>query len=290
MKLIIFGFGYTSKTLARNLLESDASIVGTTRTMTPDFLQQFPSVKLLDFHADAIKAHLRESTHILISIPPVNAVGDIVLSTYAASLAEYTPNIKWIGYLSSTGVYGDHHGEWVNEESSCTPTRGHAMARYDAEQQWVKFSEANNLPLHIFRLSGIYGHNRNALVRIKQGKQHSIVKEGHFFSRIHVDDIVQVLTASMREPAPLSIYNVADDEPCASHLVDDYATNLLGIKPLVKIPFDQANMSVMEREFYASNRRVSNHKIKHSLHIMLKFPSYREGLSQIWRDDFSYKN
>lgn len=160
----------------------------------------------------------------------------------------------------------------------------------EAENAWLSYAKYNKLPLHIFRLTGIYGPERNPLERIQSGKKYSIYKEGQMFSRVHVDDIVSILLASIKTPNPLSIYNVADDEPAASHEVDAYAASLLKQVALPLISFEEASLSPKEQEFYLSNRRVSNEKIKRELNIVLRYPSFREGQSKIWSDDFEQNN
>lgn len=279
---LFFGFGYTAQTLATHLNQDDFSMVGTTRNMT--LATSHPDIHLIDFHTPDMKQYLSKTTHLLISIPPTQSGEDITLNTYGEQIKSLSSQLKWIGYLSSTGVYGDHHGEWVNEDSTCKPTGQSALARLQAEKSWLEFAKTNQLPLHAFRLAGIYGRRRNALSRIVAGKQYSIYKEGHVFSRIHVDDIATVLLASIHAPNPLSIYNVADDNPSGAHEVDAFAAKLLGIPPLPLLNVIEANLSEMEKEFYANNRRVSNAKIKHELNVTLNYPSYREGLMEIWRE------
>ncbi len=280
---LIFGFGYTAQTLAPKLIEQHFQVIGTSRT--PE-AQQHPhlDITVIDFDYSAIESKISLATHLLICIPPICDLGDTVLIQYAELIKKHAPGLQWIGYLSSTSVYGDHQGDWVNEESECHPHTPTGIARLKAEQAWLSFAKENQLPLHIFRLSGIYGPKRNILCRLLQGKKQSIFKENQVFCRIHVDDIVSTLLASIQLPNPLSIYNVSDDEPTPVHVVDQYAANLLHQEPLPLIPYSEAPLSPMEHEFYANNRRVSNVKIKKELHVALKFPTYKEGLNQIWRD------
>ncbi|QDP72093.1 SDR family oxidoreductase [Legionella israelensis] len=281
----IFGFGYTARALAQKLVLQDIKVVGTTRQHSKKITHP-TAITLIDFEAQDIEFYLSQCTHVLISIPPIQNVGDPVLSNYADLIKQYASNIRWLGYLSSTGVYGDHLGNWVDEKSICKPHTLPGVLRLEAEQEWLSHAKENQLPLHIFRLAAIYGPGRNALERIHLGKQYSIFKEGQVFSRIHVDDIVSVLLASINSIHPLSIYNVADDEPEASHIVDAYAASLLQRSPLSLVRFEKATMSPMERQFYSCNRRVSNLKIKNELHVVLQYPSFREGLTQIWRNNF----
>ncbi|CDZ76393.1 hypothetical protein BN59_00662 [Legionella massiliensis] len=233
--------------------------------------------------------YLSLATHLLICISPTRTLSEIVLIKYSELIKKQAPYLQWLGYLSSTGVYGDHQGSWVSEESECIPHTVTGVARLKTEQAWFLFAQKHQLPLHSFRLSGIYGPGRNALERLIQGKKHSIFKKHQVFCRIHVEDIVTTLLASTQLPNPLPIYNVSDDEPVPAHVVDHYAAKLLYRDPLPLIPFSEAELSPMQQEFYANNRRVSNLKIKRDLHVSLKYPTYKEGLTQIWRNDFERK-
>lgn len=281
----IFGFGYTANRLAQRLIQLGFNVVGTIRQETKKTMIHPEKITLIDFQAADIEYYLSQSTHLLISVPPAARIGDLVFSYYS-QLIKKNMYIEWLGYLSSTGVYGDYQGNWVDEESICRAKSASGVLRLEAEKAWYSYAESNELPLHIFRLAGIYGPQRNPLERIISGKKYSIFKEGQVFSRIHVDDIVSVILASMKNPHPLSTYNVADDEPAASHEVDAYAASLLNQSPLPLVPFEEASLSPREQEFYLSNRRVSNLKIKNELNIVLHYPSFREGLMQLWREHF----
>lgn len=285
----IFGFGYTADFFSRKLAQLGFDIVGTSRQQRKKAITDSSSITLIDFENPDIEHYLSQSTHILVSIPPVAGVGDLVLSHYADLIKRHAAHIKWFGYLSSTGVYGDYQGQWVDEESIFRPRSPSGILRLEAEQAWLAFAKENQLPLHLFRLAGIYGPGRNALERINSGKQFSIFKEGQVFSRIHVEDIVSVLIASLNRIHPLSIYNVADDEPEATHVVDAYAAFLLQRMPLPLVQIEDATLSLMEQAFYSSNRRVSNLKMKKELQVVLQYPSFREGLTQLWREDFEQK-
>jgi nucleoside-diphosphate-sugar epimerase len=285
---LIFGFGYTAKALAPKLLAQGFKVIGTSRT--PDEAEQKKlDIKLIELDDTDIENYLSLATHLLICIPPTSTMDEIVLIKYGELIKLQTPYLKWIGYLSSTGVYGNHEGNWVSEESECIPHTPTGITRLKAEQAWFSFAQKHRLPLHVFRLSGIYGAGRNVLERLMHGKKQSVFKEHQVFCRIHVDDIVTSLLASIKLPNPLSIYNVSDDEPAPAHVVDQYAAELLLREPLPLIPFSEAHLSPMEQEFYANNRRVSNLKIKEELGIVLKYPTYKEGLTQIWRTDFALK-
>ncbi len=280
--MLIFGFGYTANFLAKKLATLDFNITGTSRNQELIGLQNEASYKLIDFSSIDIKKSLRAATHILVSTPPSTSAGDPVLAHFADLIKQHASHCQWLGYLSSTGVYGDHQGGWVDESSASLSLGQQANLRLSAEKAWCSLAKNHQLPLHVFRIAGIYGPRRNALTRIEQGKAHSIYKENHFFSRIHVEDLVAVLMASIKNPKPMSIYNVADDEPAPSHEVDAYASFLLNRPEPEKIPFELAVLSPMAKEFYTHHRRVSNTKIKHELHIKLMYPTYREGLQSLY--------
>lgn len=282
----IFGFGYTAKALAPKLIAEGFKVIGTSRA-ADEHKQNNLDVKLIGFDDPSVENYLNLATHLLICIPPASTLSDIVLIKYSELIIKQAPHLKWLAYLSSTGVYGNHEGKWVTEESKCIPHTQTGITRLKAEQAWILFAQKHQLPLHLFRLSGIYGPRRNVLERLMQGKKQRVFKENQVFCRIHVEDIVTTLLASIQLPNPLSIYNVSDDKPTPAHVVDDYAAQLLHRKPLPLIPFSEADLSAMEQEFYANNRRVSNLKIKEALHVALKYPTYKEGLTQIWRNDFA---
>jgi nucleoside-diphosphate-sugar epimerase len=281
-KILIFGFGYTANFLAKKLAALDFHVVGTSRNQ--GFLGQHnkKSYELINFTKIDIEKSLSTATHILVSTPPSADFGDPVLAHFVDLIKKYAHQSQWLGYLSSTGVYGDHQGGWVDESSASLSLGEQAKRRLNAEEAWICLSKNHQLPLHIFRIAGIYGPQRNALTRIAQGKIQTIYKENHFFSRIHVDDIAAVLLASIKNPNPISIYNLADDEPAPSYEVDAYASYLLNIPEPEKIPFEFAKLSPMTKELYTHHRRVSNVKIKQELFVKLMYPTYREGLQNLY--------
>ena len=189
-------------------------------------------------------------THLLISAPP-DENGDPVLKLFQEQLQRLAKQLRWVGYLSTTGIYGDRGGDWVDEESPLEPntTRGHR--RLDAEKSWLRLYKDYGMPVHLFRLAGIYGRGRNQLLTVKNGSAKRIIKPGQIFSRIHVEDIAGVLAASMAKPNPGRAYNVCDDEPCPPQEVVEYAANLLGLPVPPEIPFEQAELSPMAKSFYA---------------------------------------
>ena len=224
---------------------------------------------------------LNQATHILISIPPINKE-DIVLKNFSKFIK--SSKVKWITYLSSTSVYGDHKGEWVNENSETNPLSNKGLARFESENSWISFAKNNELPFQIFRLSAIYSNEKNTLSRLKSGEVNIINKTDHYFSRIHVEDIANFLFASIFKFKSGEIYNLADDKPSSSEEIILYAAKLLGINNVKKIEVDEIK-SEMLKNFYKESKKVSNEKIKNYFNYKLKFPSYIEGLSYI-RDNF----
>jgi len=277
MKILVFGFGFSAGELARQ--NPDWQFIGTKRNVTAVGETLPPNVVLKPFEGTAMPDWLDdvavEVTHILLSIPP-GEDGDPVLNICGEKLTNF-PNLKWVGYLSTTGVYGDLQGGEATEETPCNPSGRRGQRRMDAEIGW----QASGVPLHIFRLPGIYGPGRNQLVSLQKGKAHRIVKQGHMFSRIHVADIAQILTASMQQPNPGRIYNVADDYPAPPQDVVTYAAQLLGVCPPPYQDFETSDLSPMARSFYNDNKTVSNHRIKTELGVCLNFPTYKEGLKAL---------
>ena len=226
--LLVFGFGYTAHFLAQKARKINIQVTATTRENDALGYNREFDCELIYFSEKSIEQALATATHILISTPPKHDLGDPVLVNFGNLLKKYIKNIQWIGYLSSTGVYGDHQGHWVDESSKPIALGDQGQLRLAAENEWRFFSEKYQLPLTIFRLAGIYGPQRNVLARLMAGKNDTIVKDGQFFSRIHVEDIVLAILAAMQYlKVGITIYNVADDEPAPSHVVDEYAASLL---------------------------------------------------------------
>jgi nucleoside-diphosphate-sugar epimerase len=267
--LLCFGFGFTAQHLAKLLPRDQWRISGTTRGREGLANMAVQNVEGLIF--EEMQTIPASVTHILASIPP-DEKGDPVVLKFAGQLARPFP---WIAYLSTTGVYGDRKGGWVDEDSELNPTSDRARRRVLAEQQWQPFKA------HVFRLPGIYGPGRSQLDAMRDGKARRIVKPGQIFSRIHVEDIAGILTASIARPNPGRIYNVADDEACPPQDVVAYAAELLGLALPPEMPFDKANLSPMARSFYEDSKRVSNTRIKQELGYQLKYPNYRLGLRSL---------
>ena len=275
--LFIFGAGYTARYLSRTLNDIGWTIYGTTRRRERfDEIAQSGAHPLL-FNDPSVPEKIESCSHVLISSGP-SENGDPTLSNYKSVFV--SNNFDWVGYLSTTGVYGGTAGAWVDENTPLRPTTTRGQQRKLAEEAW---SEIPNLPLHIFRLAGIYGPGRGPFSKVKSGKAQRIVKKDQVFSRIHVEDIVQVLCASIASSSDGGIYNVCDNYPAPPQDVIGYAAELLGLPIPPAIAFEDANLSPMGKSFYAENKRVANERIKSELGISLKYPDYKAGLNALVR-------
>jgi nucleoside-diphosphate-sugar epimerase len=274
-RLFCFGLGYAARVLARRRLAAGWAVAGTARHAMP----AEPDLAPLAFDRDhpLPAGALSGTTHILSSVPP-DALGDAVLDGCRQAILDEAGQIRWIGYLSSTGVYGDHGGGWVDETTPAQPSSARARQRQAAETAWLALHRRHGLPVHVFRLAGIYGPGRSALEEARAGTARRIVKPGQVFSRINVDDIAAVLEASMARPNGGAVYNVCDDEAAPPEDVVSFACGLLGVPPPPAIPFDQADLSPMAQTFWIDNKRVRNDRIKQELGVVLRYPTYREGL------------
>jgi len=278
--LLSFGHGYSARALASLLLPQGWGVIGTTRSPDKAAKLAETGVTPLVWPGDDVRPALQSATHILVSVGP-NANGDPVLAKVRDDIAAVAPNLKWVGYLSTTGVYGDHSGGWVDETTPLTPSTQRGEYRKDAEAAWQALASETGLPLHIFRLAGIYGPGRGPFAKVRAGTARRIIKPGQVFSRIHVDDIAQVLAASMAKPSPGAIYNLCDDDPAPPEDVIAHAAELLNVPIPPAIDFDTADLSPMARSFYAESKRVRNDRIKEELGVRLIYPSYRDGLAAL---------
>ncbi len=276
--LFCFGLGFSAKTLTARLRHDGFVVMGTHRARLND-----PLIKAFGPQHPFEDAWLDGVTHLLISIPP-DADGDPVLRAAGESLARRAGQFAWVGYLSTTGVYGDHGGGNVDENTPVQPGPGRSTWRAQAEAGWLALYATRGLPLHIFRLAGIYGPGRNALVNALAGTARRIDAPEQLFSRIHVEDIATVLQASIARPNPGAIYNVCDNEPASGADVTVYACNLAGVPAPPLLALADADLSPMARSFYRDNRRVHNDRIKRELGVRLAYPSYREGLAALWAE------
>jgi nucleoside-diphosphate-sugar epimerase len=273
--LLCFGFGFSARAFVAQLGKRDWKVSATSRDA-----QGIAGINAQGFYGLPFDSTLQiapDVTHLLISAPP-GEKGDPVLELFRAQLQQLSKNLKWVGYLSTTGVYGDRGGEWVDENSPLEPTTARGQRRLEAELGWLKLYREYGLPVHVFRLAGIYGPGRNQLLNVRDGSAKRIIKPGQIFSRIHVEDIAGVLAASIEKPNPGRAYNVCDDEPRPPQEVVAYAADLLGLPLPPEIPFEEAKLSPMAKSFYADSKRVSNRRIKTELGYKLIYANYREGL------------
>ncbi|WP_421707607.1 SDR family oxidoreductase [Algihabitans sp.] len=286
-RLFCFGLGYSALALIRCLAAEGWQIAGTVRSaekargLTED--RRYGPLEVFTFDRgrpleDAMAA-LAGTTHLLSSVPPGSGEDPVIEAHFGdiAALSE----LRWVGYLSTTGVYGDRAGGWVDETSALTPTGERGQRRVDAERAWRRLYEDHGLPVHVFRLAGIYGPGRSQFRNLRDGGSRRIDKPGQVFNRIHLDDIVQVLHASMQRPKPDTAYNLCDDEAANPAEVTAYAAALLGIEPPPLVPFEEAELSEMGRSFYRDSKRVSNARIKQDLGVALHYPTYREGFRAV---------
>lgn len=284
-RLFCFGLGYAARVLAAALMGEGWTVAGTCRDeatradLAADGIDAFLFDR--DRPLDDAGTALGGATHLLSSVPP-DAEGDPVLARHAGAIAAMD-GLAWAGYLSSTGVYGDTGGAPVDETAAVNPTSERGRRRAEAEEGWLDLRRAAGVPVHVFRLSGIYGPGRSALDAVRAGQARRIDKPGHLFARIHVDDIAAVLRASMARPGPGAVYNVCDDEPAPAADVVAFACELLGVDAPPLVPFHQAagEMSPMALSFWRDNRRVDNSRIKGELGVRMKFPDYRAGLRAV---------
>ena len=272
--LLSFGHGYSAQALTALLPSSEWRVVGTTRSAEKADALERTGARAVVWPGSDISDVLAEADALLISAAPDDA-GDPVLARLAADIALRAPQFSWVGYLSTTGVYGDHGGAWVDEQTSLTPTTKRGRARVSAESAWQAIP---GLALHIFRLAGIYGPGRGPFAKVRAGTARRIIKQDQIFSRIHVDDIAQVLEASLRQPNPGAIYNLCDDDPAPPQDVIGFAAQLLNLPEPPAEDFETAEMSPMARSFYAESKKVRNDLIKSELGVTLKHPHYRAGL------------
>jgi nucleoside-diphosphate-sugar epimerase len=280
MKLLIFGMGYTAQAML-DAWPTDWPRDVTVTTRSPEKARGFAQVGLTAriFPGDDLSDDIATATHVLITAGPSEG-RDPTLARLSDAFAD-AKHLEWVGYLSTTGVYGDHGGGWVDEDTPLTPSTARGRARVAAEGEWQALHRDHGLPLHIFRLAGIYGPGRGPFAKVRSGTARRIVKPGQVFSRCHVEDIAQVLVASIRQPNPGRVYNICDDDPAPPQDVIAYAADLLGQQHPPEIPFDKAELSPMARSFYAESKRVRNDRIKDELGVTLRYPDYRTGLTQL---------
>jgi len=287
INIFCFGFGQVAKNFIKKLSIEKYNINLSTTSRSESSKENFRGINYNSYLFNGEKfdqnllVKLKEAEHILVSIPPENQE-DLVVKNFSKFLE--SSKVKWITYLSATSVYGDHKGEWVNENSKTNPISNKGIVRLKAENLWASLEKNNKLPVQIFRLSGIYSKEKNILVRLKSGDAKLINKKDHYFSRIHVDDIVNILFKSLSKFKSGEIYNLSDDKPSSSKEITLYGAKLLNIENIENIEVDEIK-SEMLKSFYNESKKVSNKKVKDYFNYSFKFPSYIEGLNYI-RDNF----
>lgn len=280
--LFCFGLGYSAMAVSRRLDAAGWTISGTCRKSVRKSALGALGISAAIFDGENPMEPvdlLQSATHILLSIPP-GRDGDPAFKQHADDIAS-VGTVEWVGYFSTTGVYGDRDGDWVDETSELRPSSARGQRRVDAERSWVEWGNRYGISVQIFRLPGIYGPGRSAVDQVKAGTARRISKPGHVFSRIHVEDIATTVAASIERPNAGAIYNVCDNEPSASGDVVAYVCELLNQEPPPEIPYNQAVMSAMAKSFWSDNRRVRSERIKEELGVRLDFPNYRIGIRGI---------
>jgi nucleoside-diphosphate-sugar epimerase len=284
INIFCFGFGQVAKNFIKklNIEQYDIKLSVTSRGESSKKIFNGINYNSYLFNSEKFDQNLvvklKEADHILVSIPPENQE-DIVVKNFSKFLE--SSKVKWITYLSATSVYGDHKGEWVNEDSKKKPTSSKGVARLNAENMWTSLEKKNELPIQIFRLSGIYSNEKNILIRLKSRNVKSINKKDHYFSRIHVDDIANILFKSLSKFKSGEIFNISDDKPSPSEEVTLFGAKMLNIKNIEVGEIKNEKL----KSFYNDSKKVSNEKVKKFFNYELKFPSYIEGLNYI-RDNF----
>ena len=286
IKVFCFGFGQVAKHFVKKIISQNLTLELSVTSRQETHKEVFEGINFISYEFENdkfdenINLKIKEADYILVSVPPISSE-DIVIKNFKDSLK--TVKAKWITYLSATSVYGDHNGEWVNEKSETKPSTLNGKNRLKAENDWRVFSKENNLPLQIFRLSGIYSKQNNILKRLKNGQAKIIKKEKHFFSRIHVEDIANILFISLKKFKTNEIFNISDDQPASQEEVAVYGALLLKMnKPnLLKIEDLEEGML---KDFYKESKKVDNKKIKNFFNYQFIYPSYKEGLDNIVND------
>lgn len=278
--MLIFGLGYSALALSKHLLAQGWTVIGTTRSADKAERLLETGIEPLLFPGTDPAGALSRATHLLVSAGP-DKQGDPVLRQIPDRIKAAAEHLEWAGYLSTIGVYGDHQGGWVDESSALTPATKRGEARVVAEAAWQALSADTGLPLHIFRIAGIYGPGRGPFVKLRKGVARRLIKPGQVFSRIHVEDIAQVLMASIARPNPGGIYNLCDDNPAPPQDVIGFAADLLGMPQPPEVAWDQADLTPMAKSFYAESKRVHNDRIKDELGVSLLYPSYEDGLKAV---------
>ena len=286
INIFCFGFGQVAKNFIRKINSENLTINLTTTSREISKKNNFNNINYENFQFSEnffdqkLIKNLKSSDHILVSIAPIKGE-DIVIKNFQNIIEK--SSIKWITYLSATSVYGNHNGDWVDENSKTNPTSKNGMDRLNAEKSWLNLADKKNLPLQIFRLSGIYSNQYNILTRLKLGEAKIINKKNHFFSRVHVEDIANILYNSLNHFKKKEIYNISDDKPASAEEVTMYGTKLLGVDKPKTIEINEID-SEMLKNFYKDSKKVDNKKMKEFFNYKLKYPTYIEGLNYIFNN------
>jgi len=286
--IICFGFGQVAKNFIKKLKDQGAAFKLTTTSREESKTKEFENINYESFQFSEegfdkkFLSRFEEADHVLLSIAPINGI-DIVIK----NLKDYfkSSKFKWITYLSATSVYGNHNGEWVNENSETKPTSSNGIERLKVEKEWMELARKFDLPFQIFRLSGIYSNQYNILNRLKSGEAKIINKKNHFFSRIHVEDIANVLTSSLNNFKKKEIYNISDNQPASAEEVAMYGVKLLGIDKPKTLEINEIE-SEMLKNFYKDSKKIDNKKMREFFNHKLKYPTYVEGLNYIFNNTF----
>lgn len=290
MRAFFFGLGYSSQASAQLMRKSGEFVdtLGTVRTTDKANSLTQKGIPAVVFDGTApgpdVRDALRDCTHVVVSIAP-DEMGDRVLRHHRAEL-DAMPDLQWLCYYSTVGVYGDFGGVWIDETAQLSPRNQRSGVRASAEEEWIDYARARGVPLCILRLAGIYGPGRSSFDKLADGTARRVIKPGQVFNRIHVGDIARVTLLAARQRLSGS-FNLADDEPCPPQDLITYAAEKMGVEPPPEVDFETADMTPMARSFYRDNKRVSNKAVKEALGIELLYPNYRAGLDAIWKDFYS---
>ena len=286
IKVFCFGFGQVANYFIKKIIKEKQFLELNVSSRKKNHIFKFEGLDINSYEFNEkkidknINIKIQDADFILVSIPPIND-GDIVLKNFKEIIKR--AKTKWITYLSATSVYGNHDGEWVNEDSETKPTSFNGIKRLQAENQWLKFSIENKIPLQIFRLSGIYSVQNNILKRLISGQAKIVKKENHFFSRVHIEDIANLLFHSMKKFKSNEIYNVSDDKPAPQEEIVSYGAKLLKVKSPDFLELDALEDEIL-KDFYKDSKKVDNRKVKEFFNYKLTYPTYKEGLDKILND------